>query len=383
MIAVNIAIEFSENLNSNFTNLNEKIANNNITFGKSRVPHITLLQFYCTNSDIYQINNLINNIDLSNINKLELQLNTFVLNDYYIYELKSNSLELKTLQQDIKYMFQKYIKYPSENERNFCETIIFKELFDLVSNQIINEYNPHVTLGISRCNSIIDCYPITIQQNEMNVNLFKIGDFGTTCPINDIFYYSHRINTINELSNVSKEYGIELDLRDDREDGLILAHDPFTEGEQFDNFLKYYDKSSIILNIKSERIEHRVLDSLKKYNIKNYFFLDCSFPMIYNLHKLSENNIAIRFSEFESIETVLLIKNMVRWVWIDCFQKFPLTIETYNKIKESGLKICLVSPELQGHNIELINEFKNIIKKNRFLIDAICTKYYNIHLWSL
>ena len=52
------------------------------------------------------------------------------------------------------------------------------------------------------------------------------------------------------------------------------------------------------------------------------------------------------------------------------------------KIKENNLKICLVSPELQGHNISMISKFKKIIKDNRFLIDAICTKYYNIKYWK-
>ena len=54
----------------------------------------------------------------------------------------------------------------------------------------------------------------------------------------------------------------------------------------------------------------------------------------------------------------------------------------YQRIKELGLKICLVSPELQGHSIEKIKEFRNIILDNNFQIEAICTKYYNIDLWK-
>ena len=73
---------------------------------------------------------------------------------------------------------------------------------------------------------------------------------------------------------------------------------------------------------------------------------------------------------------------MVRWVWIDCFNHFPLTEKIYHKIKACGLKICLVSPELHGHNVIRIEEFKKIIKDNRFIIDAICTKYYNINKWK-
>ena len=56
----------------------------------------------------------------------------------------------------------------------------------------------------------------------------------------------------------------------------------------------------MILNIKSERIEYKVLNLLQKYNINNYFFLDSSFPMIYQLSEEGEKNIAVRYSEFES-----------------------------------------------------------------------------------
>ena len=104
--------------------------------------------------------------------------------------------------------------------------------------------------------------------------------------------------------------------------------------------------------------------------------------MIYQLNKIKEKNIAIRLSELESIESVELVKDMVKWVWIDCFTKFPLTKDIYKKIRNFGLKICLVSPELQSHNISMIEEIKNILKNNNYNVDAICTKIYNVDLWN-
>lgn len=198
-----------------------------------------------------------------------------------------------------------------------------------------------------------------------------------------VLFFAHRINNSDQLKKVSIQYGVELDLRDFGEK-IILEHDPFKEGgECFENYLKSYKHSGIILNIKSERVEIKVLDQLKKYGITNYFFLDSTFPMIYHLNKYyNEKRIAIRFSEYESIESVLKVKDMVEWVWVDCFNKFPLTPEIYKKIKDSGLKICLVSPELQGHSINMINQIKEEIKKNKYEIDGICTKEYNINLWS-
>lgn len=194
-------------------------------------------------------------------------------------------------------------------------------------------------------------------------------------------FFCHRINTLNELDNSPDKYGIEVDLRD-KGDEIILGHDPFKDGEKFEDFLKKFNKNGIILNIKSERIEYKVLELLKKYKVDNYFLLDCSFPMIYQLNKLNERNIAIRFSEFESIETIELVKNMVKWVWVDCFIDMPLNKDNYSRIKKMGLKICLVSPELQGHSLDKIDKFKKIIIENDFKIDAICTKYYNIPLWG-
>jgi hypothetical protein len=52
-------------------------------------------------------------------------------------------------------------------------------------------------------------------------------------------YIAHRINTIEELKQIPKEYGVELDLRDFR-DGLILQHDPFKDvSTGFEGYLWY------------------------------------------------------------------------------------------------------------------------------------------------
>jgi len=192
-------------------------------------------------------------------------------------------------------------------------------------------------------------------------------------------FIAHRVNTIEELKQIPKEYGVELDLRDFG-DRLILQHDPFKDGEEFEKYLKHYNHGTMILNIKSERIEHRVLDLIEKYKIKNYFFLDSSFPMIYLLSKEGEKNIALRFSEFEGIDTLLNMAGRVKWIWIDCFSKLPITKQNYNLLKEKGFKFCLVSPELQGED-KKIEEYKHYLKDKDIILDAICTKIYNIELW--
>ena len=62
-----------------------------------------------------------------------------------------------------------------------------------------------------------------------------------------MIYCSHRVNTIQQLLNTKNEYGIEIDLRDDLNGNVYIAHDPFINGELFDEFLKHYNHSFIIL----------------------------------------------------------------------------------------------------------------------------------------
>ena len=194
-------------------------------------------------------------------------------------------------------------------------------------------------------------------------------------------YCCHRINTIKELKEIPTDYGIELDLRDNINGDIHISHDPFNQGQLFNDFLQYYNHSFIILNIKSERIEWKVLELLKKYNIKDYFFLDSSFPMIYQMVLKGENNIALRFSEFEGLDTIIKMKDKVKWVWVDCFTKNPLTQEIYKILKDNNFKLCFVSPELQEQP-DKIELYKNYFENNNIKLDMICTKYYNIKKWN-
>jgi len=196
-----------------------------------------------------------------------------------------------------------------------------------------------------------------------------------------MFFCCHRINTVEQLKKIPMQYGIEIDLRDNFNGEIHLSHDPFQEGELFSNFLQYYNHKFIILNIKSERIEYKVLELIKKHNITQYFLLDSSFPMIYKLSNEGEKNIAIRFSEFEGLDAVLAMKGKIHWVWIDCFTKNPLTSEAYKILKDAGFKLCFVSPELQNQQ-EKLKEYKDFFNKENILLDMICTKAYNIVQWE-
>ncbi len=193
-------------------------------------------------------------------------------------------------------------------------------------------------------------------------------------------FISHRINKAEELIKLPEKYGVELDLRDMGDD-IVISHDPYIGGERFEDYLKHYHHGTMILNIKSERIEHRVLDMIKKADVKSYFFLDASFPMIYLLSKNGESNIALRFSEFEGMDTIRNMAGIVKWVWVDCFNQFPLERQDYEEMKSLGYKLCLVSPELQGRDAD-IEAYKSICEERDIVFDAICTKTHNIKRWE-
>lgn len=185
-----------------------------------------------------------------------------------------------------------------------------------------------------------------------------------------MLYIAHRINSVAQLQALPAEYGVELDLRD-RGERLILQHDAFKDGEDFAAYLPHFRHPMMILNVKSERIEERVLDLVQRHRVRDYFFLDCSFPMIRWLHQRGESRIAVRFSEFEPVENALALAGHAQWVWVDCFTRMPFNPETYRRLK-AHFKLCAVSPELQGRSVSHIATYAKELEP--YPMDAVCTK---------
>ena len=238
-----------------------------------------------------------------------------------------------------------------------------------LENNIIYEFKIEELLNFIKNNFKCTFYKIINNQHiKINNNII----------LNTIFII-HRINTINELLDIDKQFGVEIDIRNNN-DNIILSHDPFNENncDIFEKYLENYDKNLLILNIKSERLELKCIELVEKYNITNYFFLDSSIPMIHLLN--NKYNIACRFSEYEPIEFYNNIKNMIKYIWVDCFSKFILTKEYYDIFINDNKKICIVSPELQNQK-ERIKEFKLIIDDNNIIPHYICCKKENIIQW--
>lgn len=192
---------------------------------------------------------------------------------------------------------------------------------------------------------------------------------------------AHRINTIEDLQLLPSTVAIEFDVRDSN-GLLIIEHDPFAPIHlDIDTFLMNVGQRFLIVNIKSEGIEYKVLSLLQKYKIESFFLLDCSFPMLVKLSSIGESRLAVRFSEYESIETVLSLAKKVKWVWVDCFTKNPLTKEIEVELHTAGFKLCYVSPELQQQP-EKRKEYIEYFHTQNIRLDAVCTKHHYFSDWE-
>jgi hypothetical protein len=192
---------------------------------------------------------------------------------------------------------------------------------------------------------------------------------------------AHRRNTIAELEQTPTAYGVEVDIRSCG-DRLIIHHDPFAAGEDFVRWLASYRHGTLILNVKEEGLESRLLELMQQFGIDDFFFLDQSFPFLVKWAEQGERRCAVRVSEFESIETALTLAGRVDWVWIDCFSRFPLSAADALRLRAAGFRLCIVSPELQGRLPENeIPALQSLLSAEGIDADAVCTKRPD--LWTI
>lgn len=188
----------------------------------------------------------------------------------------------------------------------------------------------------------------------------------------------HRVNSVEALKKIPTKYGVEIDVR---ESGgkLILNHEPFAQGVRLETYLKHYSHALMIVNIKEAGIESKIIELLKKYKIKNYFFLDVETPYLYSASRAGFRNIAVRYSEIEPIETLEYYRKRVDWVWIDTITKLPLNKLVIRRLK--GFRTCLVCPERWGREKDIVS-YKEKMKKLGFTPDAVMTSFDTIPSWE-
>lgn len=189
----------------------------------------------------------------------------------------------------------------------------------------------------------------------------------------------HRINTVEGLKKTPKKFGVEVDVRT-RDNSLILHHDPFQSGDFLDEYLNEFDHAFIILEIKEEGIEKKVINLCKLHGLDNYFLLSVSFPSMYILSKNGMTKMAVRCSEFEDINTALAMKGKIEWVWVDTFESLPLNKQKYDLLNKAGYKICLVCPERWGRPKD-IEKYKLYLDSKGIEVDAVMTSQNYENRW--
>ena len=182
----------------------------------------------------------------------------------------------------------------------------------------------------------------------------------------------HRVNTLDQFAVLDPSYGVEMDVHAFG-DRLVVQHDAFKDGLDLHEWLLACGNRFVIFNIKEEGIESRVKELAEDASISDYFLLDLSFPALIKQICNDESRIAVRVSEYEMLETALLLEFKVDWVWLDCFKGFPLSRDQVQQLKNSRLKVCMVSPELHGglRSKNDINNYKNIMNNFQFQADAV------------
>ena len=185
--------------------------------------------------------------------------------------------------------------------------------------------------------------------------------------------YSHRVNSISAIKEVQPIYGVEIDLRTNNGQ-LILAHDPFSEGDLFSEWLKHWRGQSLILNVKEDALESVILEYLKEYGVSDFFFLDQSYPSIRRIIDSGIKKVATRVSDYEDMQTAL--NSGSDWVWLDSFSgKWEYLNQVVPILTKNGQKTCLVSPELQRANsLTELKLLREMIREKSLSITSVCTK---------
>lgn len=192
-----------------------------------------------------------------------------------------------------------------------------------------------------------------------------------------MIFIKHRMNRIQDLTTLeSPAWGAEIDLRSDlqRPGRLILSHDAWQAGDDFDAWLDEYiargARGPLILNTKEDGLEDAIRSRLEARAVGNFFFLDTAPPtLIRETLTAGRRDFALRLSVYEPVAVGGDLARAVDWLWVDCFNRQPLPVATVAHL--SIVNKVLVSPELQGGSEDDFPRFVDLARA----CTHICTKH--------
>ena len=188
-----------------------------------------------------------------------------------------------------------------------------------------------------------------------------------------MLFIRHRVNSPDEWVRLAPGLGAEVDLRS-RGDVIVLNHEAFEDGPSFESFLATWAsgprRGPLILNPKEDGLEKRAAAMCAAHGIDDWFFLDLSLPTMVRLSvKEGCRNVAVRVSEYESVEAAMRFAGLADWAWVDSFCGEPPDLVTL-RVLAARFRVCLVSPELEGHPLGRIDDWRHLANE----VHAVCTK---------
>lgn len=193
-------------------------------------------------------------------------------------------------------------------------------------------------------------------------------------------YIIHRVNNLDKLSKINKDYGVEVDVIYEKNQ-LLLKHSPFDTNSglvSLEDFLKVYDNKRIIINVKTSGIEEKIINTANKYS-DNFLLLDVEFPFIVKNYKNYGKYLMLRISRYESINDLQYFKNYIDWIWLDTYQSFEFNKDFINLL--NLFNICLVSIERWDENYNISN-FINEVRDLDLNIKAVMTDEKKVKDWE-
>ena len=192
-------------------------------------------------------------------------------------------------------------------------------------------------------------------------------------------YIIHRVNSLEKLTKLSKNHGVEIDVVYDNKQ-LVLKHSPYEETEKIltlKNFLDEYSNQKLIINVKTSGIEEKIIELTRKYT-DNFLLLDVEFPFIIKNYKKYGRYLMLRVSKFESIHNIDHFNEYIKWIWLDTYEE--LEFQQDYKDQLNTFNICLVSIERWFPEYKITN-FINGIEKLNLNIQAVLTDNEAVKDW--
>lgn len=177
---------------------------------------------------------------------------------------------------------------------------------------------------------------------------------------------------------LNKGFGIETDIRYDRDFGLVISHDILKNSFNylsFEELLIEYKKlkvnSKLAINIKSDGLHEKLKKLLDFYSIDKYFIFDMSIPDLISGIKYNLNQY-IRFSNYEDPYPYFEFTN---GVWIDRFNSTIPTKSEIINLSKRWSSLVFVSAELHGRKHIKYWDFIKRFHKESKIETMLCTDF--------